>query len=484
VDTATAAINIARHPAGVGNASFMSTLYGLPSGDVPFVPNLTAQPNDFTVGIQYTAASGNPGISNAESIAIDPNGYVWFTSQNLNNPGNYGLFLWNSQGVTPPLAHSLNHFPLTNNSYIFGYVSVDPAGNAWTGASTVTNSIQEFLSGTSSNPGQAAITTSQTYTGSYAIVTNYSGGSLGNVFSFSQPPGGATCTGGHTYCLNVLTPTGAVSTGSPYSMANFGSNNVSHASIGSDGYLWATSEGNGHIDRISQTGTEAPVFTLVSTGSRPEFPAIDANNNAIVPIQRNSTVDAVSVNGYVTTLTGGAYNATTNPLGTGARFFQPFGSAVDGNGNIWITNRCNGNEQYNAANNPTCTLITPTGGNTGSIVQLNGSSSLMELTPTYTLGTTITSATAVSPATNYNPENEVTTFSGSTPTTTIYPLLFDPLNVAIDPSGNIWITNFGNGSAGGTASVNGWVTELVGLAAPVVTPLSTAAGMGKLGTTP
>jgi hypothetical protein len=59
-DIAAAAINIARHPAGAGTATqetnFMTNLYGLPTGNVPFAPNLTAQPNDFVVGILYPAS--------------------------------------------------------------------------------------------------------------------------------------------------------------------------------------------------------------------------------------------------------------------------------------------------------------------------------------------------------------------------------------------------------------------------------------------
>jgi hypothetical protein len=108
-------------------------------------------------------------------------------------------------------------------------------------------------------------------------------------------------------------------------------------------------------------------------------------------------------------------------------------------------------------------------------VQANGNSSLIELTPTYTLGV-LTSAKAVSPAANYNPENEVTPHNG---TATISPLLYDALNLAIDPSGNIWITDYANNNKG-----FGGITKIVGLAAPVVTPLSTAAGTAKFGVTP
>jgi len=53
-------------------------------------------------------------------------------------------------------------------------------------------------------------------------------------------------------------------------------------------------------------------------------------------------------------------------------------------------------------------------------------------------------------------------------------MLNDSLNVAIDPSGNVWVTNY----------IGNSVVEMVGAAAPVVTPLSLAAGNNMLGVAP
>jgi hypothetical protein len=65
---------------------------------------------------------------------------------------------------------------------------------------------------------------------------------------------------------------------------------------------------------------------------------------------------------------------------------------------------------------------------------------------------------AISPTTNY----------------TLGGVLTDSLNLAIDPSGALWITNYGGNQ----------IVEMMGPIAPVVTPLSFAAGAGKLGTRP
>jgi hypothetical protein len=50
----------------------------------------------------------------------------------------------------------------------------------------------------------------------------------------------------------------------------------------------------------------------------------------------------------------------------------------------------------------------------------------------------------------------------------------DPLNLAVDPSGNVWVANY-TGSR---------IVEMVGLGAPTYTPLSSASYVNKLGSRP
>lgn len=62
----------------------------------------------------------------------------------------------------------------------------------------------------------------------------------------------------------------------------------------------------------------------------------------------------------------------------------------------------------------------------------------------------------------------------------------EPYGIAVDPSGNVWVANY-NSSA--SATVQAFITEIVGQAVPVVTPLSaglpsTPGGVSKLGTKP
>jgi hypothetical protein len=408
VDTATAAINIARHPAGVGNANFVSTLYNLPTGTVPFAPNLTKQPNDFTIAIQYptsgTSAAGttvtNGYVGDAESVAVDGTGNVWVTSQT----GHYVVQL-NAVGVQQTS---------NNTTYSYGYVSLDPSNNAWSGNVETTSGITEgFQNGSFNyyNPPQ--------YYDPYTIVTDKNG----NVFVGAAPSNGSNF---HLYELNpsgVQTEDYAIESGGT---GLYAGGQIAHGAIDSAGYLWLTTEGPvGHYQITRVLPGAANAFTVaanfpIGTSQQPEFPAIDKNNTAWIPVQQNPQMDKVTAAGTL-----------TNP--TGATLNDPFGSAIDGAGNVWITNRQGTNS---------------IDGSVGSIVEYNAATS-----------------TAISPGTNNY------TLGGT---------LSCPLNVAFDLSGNLWITNYNfQGNCG-----PGEVVQMVGAAPPVALPLSYAAGAGKLGQTP
>ena len=245
---------------------------------------------------------------------------------------------------------------------------------------------------------------------------------------------GATGTGSYVYTgstnVTSITPGDSL----------FAGTNVAHGAIDSVGDIWITSEAGDSIGRVSPTG--ASEFTPITTITRPEFPAIDNSNNAWIPIQ--ATTGPI----YVVTPTGTSTQLTS--ASTGANLSYPFGSAVDGNGNVWVTNRCGAYNQCNVGNNTY----------SSTLIEINGG----VVTPG-------TANTAISPSTNYLPEAQYTG-------TTFTPIMLDPLNIAIDPSGNIWITNYTGVAA------NSSLTEIIGAAAPVVTPLSVAAGTSTLGTKP
>jgi hypothetical protein len=456
-DTATAAINIARYPAGnhssaTGvNTTFVTNIYSLSAGTVPFTPHLTTQPNDFTIAINYpyTQVGGystsNPDVLRAESLSLDKAGNIWISGQgNLAGGVNPTLTRWSPLGV-PQLSKS--------NPYIYGYVSVDGQGNAWTGNANSTTGIQKFNSN-----GVLISTIGSGYTNAYTVVADNSG----DAFFFASntgTPNGTYNTNGDSQMWEY-NPTGTLLSSSPTCSPNTGpyvyyctsngfiiqsGDNAAHGAIeaatstttspGSAGHLWVTSEGSPYqIARITPIGGKD--FSISTNLQQPEFPSLDRAGVAWIANQAaTGTIYKIAIQS-----TTPFYNQTTlTSASTGATLTWTFGSAVDGNNNVWFANRC--------GNYGGC------GGGTGinSIIQINGSNNL-----------------AISPPTNYIPETQYNSSA------TMTKMLNDSLNLAIDPSGNIWITNY----------IGNSMVELVGAAAPVVTPLSAAAGTNKLGVTP
>jgi hypothetical protein len=432
-DISSAAFNIAAHPAGTGSqhGTFTNTLYNLQGSSVtPFSPHLAAAPNDFGVAITYNN-SLNTEVGESESVAVDGNGQVWTTAQTDKN-----ITLWSAVGKV-----------ISNNSsgYIYGYTSVDPSNNAWVGAATVNAGIQEFNSS-----GGLANTFGTGFANVVALVAN--GSTVTNTNAAAYFFAGNNAQSGYWY-----TATGGGGTlggvAGPYGVSN---NFISHGAVDSTGDLYLTSEASNQISRFhpqegvlglliagffQQAGfpVAGPTVTGAAHQPQPEAPSVDSANNVWVPIQTTysaigSTTPTpglykVSPTGTTTAYYSGTGTSTATKIYTGANFYQSFGSAIDGNGNVWITNR------YNPS----------LGGTFGAA----GSSTLIELN---------SAGTALSPSTNY-------TYGG---------ILNDPLNLAIDPCGDIWVTNY-NGNE---------FVEILGAAAPVTTPLSAAAAAGSLGEKP
>ena len=443
-DTATAAINIARHPAGVGNSSFAATLFGIPTGAVPFSPNLNNAPPDFSVAIQYSSA-GNAVFAGPRSIALDASGNFWFTTwvtPAVPGTTTYGTgYLAEASPMGTVLTSHLN------STYAMGNIAIDSNQNAWAG--TVNVSLGPIYENGPST-GSTFTTYTPGFTAAVSPVADNSTGDGDLYFTHGPtctlPPSSCGTTADNNGTLTEILSSGTTS----------GAGNVfvfpvgafpTHAAIDSAGYEWITSDtptyGNS-ITRVSKVGAAVPALSgfpiynlsLGACGNfiSPEQPAIDNSGNAWIPVYGLAGMGS------------GVY--VVNPTATGptaCSFYNteygasvaPYGAAVDGANNVWITNTAGGSN-----------VTGYYGGASGSLAELSA-----------TTGLNLSS-------TNFQPVNQVSGAGVS--------LLSDPLNVAIDISGDVFVTNYAGNS----------IVEFIGLATPLYGPLGVAAGASKIGTTP
>jgi hypothetical protein len=429
-DTASAAIYIARNP-----ANNVATIFGLGGSNPVFTPTLAAPPYDFTVAITYTA----PSMVNPLDVAIDAVGNAWVSSPSTNT-----LTELSSTGV------ATNTYDETNPNYI----DIDTAGN---GASSVgpgdvfAASVYSFTAGTKT---KVRCDTGDSTTGSDCIdevdatgVEDVPSHTTGNYLL--EGTFDVVSDGTYNYFADVgntrvvVTSLASPAVGESFNNTLYNTPTTNGGAFdylavtAPSGYLWATSPSTGYICR-----TLANVKNSKCTGlavAAPEKIAIDSSTNAWIPDSATNTLYHV--------LDTNPSSISLSPAGgyTGGGLNTPFGVAIDGNGTVWTTNT--GPTTFGSGG-PTCT------GCSISAFYSNGAGAI---TPA-TVGTAGTSY--------YNPNGGYT--SGNQSGDVGY------ANLAVDGSGDIWITNSGESS----------VTEIIGVASPTVTPLSYAVASGSLAQKP
>ena len=96
--------------------------------------------------------------------------------------------------------------------------------------------------------------------------------------------------------------------------------------------LAGTAGSNGSTDA---TGSAARFYV-------PRGVAVDSSGNVYVADTNNSTIRKITAAGVVTTLAGLAgSNGSTDATGSAARFYNPFGVAVDSSGNVYVADFSN-----------------------------------------------------------------------------------------------------------------------------------------------
>jgi streptogramin lyase len=380
IDTATAAINIARYPAGnhasaTGvNANFVTNIFAIPTGDVPYAPNLATAPNDFTLSISYSGGGiGVTGGQSPHAVSIDASGNIY----TLNYTGS-NLSIFSPLGV-----------PLSSTGF---------NGNGLNG------------------PASVAVDSSSTY----VWIPNYPVGTLSR-----------------------FTTAGAAA-------GNFavGQLSLQDAEIDGSGNIWVTTNNANALVKLNSAGTVQNTTTNLTSPFGLSIQPGLAGNIWVADETQNET--------SVFTHTGAVYPGS--PFTAGG-IHQPTGTAIDATGNVWFAN-------YNGTVSALTSTGTAVAGSPFATSNTNYSDGIAidgasHVWVTNSFGQTLYALTdtgaVISPSTGYL-ANPATQADG----------------IAIDPSGNIWYDSY-------SAAV---LHEIVGAAAPTVTPLSYAVANSKLGTTP
>jgi len=265
--------------------------------------------------------------------------------------------------------------------------------------------------------------------------------------------------------LTKLDSLGTTVTGSTFSGGGLSSEGTGIAIDGS-GNIWVTSSGSpGSVAKFNSSGTAQSPSTGYTSGiDDPSVIAIDGSGNVWVYNQSSN-----GGKGYFFVKLNNANGSLMIGGGGGS---GPPQLAIDKSGNLWFGGRSGGtgygfgeiSADYNGTNGVQVNTITGNyfvnpegmafdGSNRLWVASAGGNDEGKIISPNLSL---------YDPANSNSSNNYVdTNFSNGAP------------SVAVDASGNVWVL-----------SGNNTVAEYVGLATPVVTPLSVGVKNNKLGTKP
>jgi hypothetical protein len=205
------------------------------------------------------------------------------------------------------------------------------------------------------------------------------------------------------------------------------------------------------LGAVGLSGTAQASFTAgpLSAGSY-SITAIYSGDSTYAGSSATSLTQIATSPPYIWTANG---DRSLSKINTGGLIFSPTGGypgggsgiAIDGFGDVWS----GGNGSVSMINKVGAGSQTFTGGGVAipASIAIAGDGSVWIANTNSTIANLANNGTALSPSTGYN--------GGG---------LSTPTGLAIDGSGNVWVTNTGDSS----------LTEFVGAAAPVVTPLATA----------
>ena len=423
VDTATSAVNIAHNP----TANVYDIVINLPPPMPPFQPTLASAPNDLTIALTFTSTSmGDPA-----AIAIDKYGDAWVACQ---PPGSAnGTPSGNGSIVEIANASSMGTYG-TYLSPSGGWASAEfgprtpyaiaidaSSSNVWVGTDATLDELS--TSGT--------LATGSPFIYSYPYSGPYPNANFGSAFALNIDGSGDVWVAAYTTVYKFSSTGGLISSSSGYSLGNDagGSPNLQPGAVAIDssGNTWVVDEINNDLIKLSSSGTATTITGAARSMSYPDGVAIDSTGNVWIAnyLDYAATVYSPSSSRFISDEPSGFSLGTASG---GSGFFV----SMDGSSNAWF-----------AVTDTSCTGSS----HTACIGTVGLSSAGSELTGS--LG------------------YEAGGYTSAGSTAYHY-------SAVVDGAGNEWIANTNADS----------VTELIGAATPVVTPLAAGVSPGTLASRP
>lgn len=299
----------------------------------------------------------------------------------------------------------------------------------------------------------------------------------GTAASFNGPFSVAVDTAGNVYVaeftshlIRKVTSTGVVTTlagtvGSSGSANGTGTAasfySPSGVAVDSTGNVYVADTFNHLIRKISSTGV---VTTLAGTGSSgstnatgtaasfngPFSVALDSSNNVYVADSLNNLIRKIDTAGVVTTLAGSGALGSTNGTGTAATFNHPYGVAVDASGNVYVSESA-----PNLVRKITSAGVVTTLAGTGAVGSANGTGTAASFSDPMGVAVDALGNVYVADYANHlirkiTPAAVVTTLAGiagtngSTNGAATSATFKNPKGLTVDASGNVYVADYGN----------------------------------------
>ncbi len=383
---------------------------------------------------QYTESSGATGTAPTDTAtaAINLAHNPWPTAAGMD--ALYGLTTTN-----PPFSGGLSAEPNdfivalqytgggVANLYAHG-IAIDASGNAWViGESEYT--MLEF-----SSTGQG--------------IGSYSGGGMNYPDGIAIDPFGNVWTANGAIGSNSVSKFSsagaAISTSTGYTGAGLSYPNA--IAIDGSGNVWASNLYGNTVSKLSNTGGAISGTGGYTGGgiNNPDGIAIDSFGNAWIANGGTSSLSKISGNNGI------VLSPTTGFTGAGLNY--PVDVAIDNAGNTWAVDYDNSLSKVSGTGVAISTASGYTGGGLSlpQKIAMDGAGNAWVANYTGKCVAELSSTgTAISPSGGY------TGGGFSNP----------PYGIAVDGSGDVWTANFDNNNSGS-------LTEFIGAATPVVTPIA------------